>query len=66
MYTKTLALRLKDKIIVSAIRPGWTFTKMGGQEATSTPEESANDIFEFAITKPETGQFWFKGEKYPW
>ncbi len=66
MYTKTLALRLKDKMIVSAVHPGLTRTNMGGQDADLTPEESAQNIFNFAITKPETGQFWFKGEKYNW
>ncbi len=66
MYTKTLAMRLKEKIIVSAVHPGLTRTNMGGQEANISPEESAQDIFNFAVTKPETGQFWFKGERYPW
>ncbi len=66
MYSQILALRLKDKITVSAVRPGWTRTGMGGEEATSTPEKSAGDIFGFAITKPETGQFWLNGKKYPW
>ncbi|MBU4536478.1 SDR family NAD(P)-dependent oxidoreductase [Patescibacteria group bacterium] len=66
MYTRTLALRLKDEIIVSAVHPGWVKTEMGGQEADLTPEESAKDIYNFAITKPETGQFWFKGEKFDW
>ncbi|MCK4918161.1 MAG: SDR family NAD(P)-dependent oxidoreductase [Candidatus Pacebacteria bacterium] len=66
MYTKTLALRLKDKIIVSSVHPGWVKTDMGGQEANLTIKESVENIFNFAITKPETGQFWFKGEKYPW
>ncbi len=66
MYTKTLALRLKDKLMVSAVHPGWTRTNMGGQDANISPEKSAQDIFNFAITQPETGQFWFKGEKYNW
>lgn len=66
MYTRTLALRTKGKIIVSAVHPGWVKTDMGGQEADLTPEQSAQDIFNFAITKPETGQFWFKGENFSW
>ncbi len=39
---------------------------MGGEEADIYPEEAAEDIYELAISNPETGQFWFKGEKFPW
>lgn len=69
MYTRTLAMRLeyeKTGIVVSSIHPGWVKTAMGGSTATTTPEEAAKWIFNFAITHPETGQFWFNGEKYPW
>ena len=66
MYTRTLALRLKDKIIVSSVHPGWVKTDMGGEEADITPEEAAENIYNFAITKPKTGEFWFKGEQMPW
>ncbi|MBU1046814.1 SDR family NAD(P)-dependent oxidoreductase [Patescibacteria group bacterium] len=66
MYTRTLALRLKDKIIVSSVHPGWVKTDMGGDNAIITPEQAAQDIYDFAITKPETGQFWFEGEKFDW
>jgi len=70
MYTRTLALRLKYEdergIVVSSIHPGWVRTDMGGDEAPTTPEEAANDIYELAISHPETGQFWYKGKKYPW
>ena len=69
MYTRTLAVRMaheKTGIIVSSVHPGWVKTDMGGSEAPTTPEEAATDIFKLAISKPETGQFWYKGEKYPW
>lgn len=67
MYTKTLAHRLRDSgITVSSVHPGWTKTDMGGEEADLTPEEAAEGIYKLAISKPETGQFWFKGEKMPW
>lgn len=69
MYTRTLALRLKSEgmnVIVSSVHPGWVKTDMGGAEAPVTPEEAARDIYELAISEPETGQFWYKGEKYPW
>jgi NAD(P)-dependent dehydrogenase (short-subunit alcohol dehydrogenase family) len=66
MYTKTLALRLKGKITVSSIHPGWVKTDMGGPEANMTTEEAAENIFKLAISHPESGQFWFNGEKMPW
>ena len=66
MYMRTLAMRLKN-IKVSSIHPGWTRTEMGGEDAPMTPEEAALHIFETATNKDiETGQFWFKGEKFPW
>lgn len=66
MYTRTLSLRLKDNIIVSSVHPGWVKTDMGGEDADITPEEAAGNIFNFAITSPETGQFWFNGEQIAW
>jgi len=69
MYVRTLAVRLNHEnfdIVVSAIHPGWVKTDMGGEEAPVTPEEAANDIYVLAVSRPETGQFWYKGEKYPW
>ncbi|MCX6716094.1 MAG: SDR family NAD(P)-dependent oxidoreductase [Candidatus Taylorbacteria bacterium] len=69
MYTRTLSNRfIHDgiKITVSSVHPGWVKTDMGGPEASVTPEEAAENIYKLAIERPETGQFWFKGEKYPW
>ena len=69
MYTRTLALRLAHEgssITVSSVHPGWVKTDMGGDEAPMTPQEAAEHIYTLALSKPETGQFWFKGEKYPW
>ncbi len=67
MYTRTLALRLKkDDITVSSVHPGWTKTDMGGEEADITPEEAADGIYSIAVSKPETGGFWFRGERLPW
>jgi len=66
MFTRTLAFRLGDKAIVSAVHPGWIKTDMGGEEADMKPEEAAEDIFKLANSKVETGQFWFKGQKFPW
>ncbi|MDE1975395.1 MAG: SDR family NAD(P)-dependent oxidoreductase [Patescibacteria group bacterium] len=69
MYTRTLAVRMTHEntgIIVSSINPGWVKTDMGGSDAPITPGEAAADIFKLAISCPETGQFWYKGKKYPW
>ena len=69
MYTRTFAIRLKDKILVSSYHPGWVKTDMGGTDADMTPEEASSYAFGLA-TKGfgtiETGQFWFKGEKFAW
>ena len=67
MYTRTLAGRLEDKgIRVSSVHPGWVKTDMGGPDAEMEPAEAAEHIFRLAISQVETGQFWHKGEKFPW
>jgi len=67
MYMRTLALRLKGSgPVVSSVHPGWVKTAMGGAEADLTPAEAAEYIYQFAITRPETGFFWFKGKTLPW
>ncbi len=67
MYTKTLAMRLEDKkIIVASIHPGWVKTDMGGIDAALEPEEAAEEVYQRIISLKETGQFWFKQEKFPW
>lgn len=67
MYTRTLALELKDRgITVSSVHPGWTKTDMGGEEADLTPEQAAEGIYQLAVSRPESGGFWFAGERLPW
>jgi NAD(P)-dependent dehydrogenase (short-subunit alcohol dehydrogenase family) len=69
MYARTLAARLTHEryaIIVSCVHPGWVRTSMGGDEAPTSPEEAASDIFKLATSQPETGQFWYKGKKHQW
>lgn len=66
MYTRTLAVRLNGMVTVSSVHPGWVKTDMGGSDADREPEEAAEDIFKLANSHVETGQFWFKGEKFPW
>ncbi|MFZ1988007.1 MAG: SDR family NAD(P)-dependent oxidoreductase [Minisyncoccia bacterium] len=67
MYMRTLAMRLTDSgYTVSSVHPGWVRTDMGGMDADLSPEEAAADIYDFAITRPETGFFWFKSKKIDW
>ncbi len=66
MFTRLLSIREANKFIVSSVHPGWVKTDMGGEEADIYPEEAAEDIYKLAISNPESGQFWFKGEKFPW
>jgi NAD(P)-dependent dehydrogenase (short-subunit alcohol dehydrogenase family) len=56
----------KTGIIVSSVHPGWVKTNMGGDDAPTTAEEAAEQIFKLAVSRPETGQFWYNGNKYPW
>ena len=67
MFTSYLAFRLKGKITVSSIHPGRVKTGLGNWEGEMEPEEAAGYIYATA-TKPglESGQFWYKGEKFPW
>lgn len=66
MFTRILALRLKRKATVSSVHPGWVRTDMGGADADMEPTEAAEHIFKLACSKVESGQFWFKGKKFPW
>jgi NAD(P)-dependent dehydrogenase (short-subunit alcohol dehydrogenase family) len=67
MYTRTLATKLaKNKIMSASIHPGWVKTDMGGDEADLEPEAAADDIYKRIVTLAETGQFWFKQDKFPW
>ncbi|MEK7583506.1 MAG: SDR family NAD(P)-dependent oxidoreductase [Patescibacteria group bacterium] len=66
MFTRTLSLRLQDRITVSSVHPGAVLSGMAAADADMSPEEAARYIYELAISKPKTGQFWFKGEPFPW
>lgn len=65
MYTRTLALQLKD-VTVSSVHPGWVKTEMGGKEADITAEEAAEGIYNIATSTRPTGEFWFQDEQVPW
>jgi len=69
MYTKVLAATLKNEgsnVVVSSVHPGWVQTDMGGPKAKMTADEAAEHIFNLAISRPETGGFWHKGERREW
>jgi len=61
MYTKILTNRLKDKIRVASIHPGWvktTIIKSNLKNGRLTPEQSADNIFEFLTNEFDSGTFW--------
>ena len=69
MYTCTLALRMsreKPGVVVSSVHPGWVKTDMGGEDADMSPSQAADGIYNTAISRPESGGFWFSGERVPW
>ena len=66
MFTRVLSLQLKDQAIVSSVHPGAVKSELAGSDADMEPEEAAKYIYDLAVSKPETGQFWFKGKKFPW
>ena len=66
MCTRQLAARLAGKVTVSCAHPGYVKTDMNEGDGEISPEESADDLYSLSMSKVETGQFWFKGEKFPW
>ena len=61
MYTKILTNRLKDKIKVASIHPGWvktTIIESNLKNGRLTPEQSADNIFEFLTNEFDSGMFW--------
>lgn len=67
MYTVTLAKRLEPRgVVVSSVHPGWVRTDMGGADAELTPAEAAEGIFGVAVSRPQTGGFWYRGEQISW
>ncbi len=62
-----MSYQLRDKgVTVSSLDPGWVRTDMGGEDAPINPEEVAEEIFDLASRKVETGQFWLHGKKRSW
>ena len=59
MYAVMLSERLvKRNIRVTALHPGWVQTRMGGQKAPTTIEQSVNGIYKAITENTETGKFW--------
>lgn len=61
MYTKILTNRLKDKVKVASVHPGWVKTSIRESNlvnGTLTPEESAEKIYDFISGDFESGTFW--------
>ena len=61
MYTKILTNRLKDKIKIAAIHPGWVKTEIiesNMKNGRLTPVESAENMFRFIDSNFESGTFW--------
>lgn len=59
MYAVILAQRLADKnITVTPLHPGWVQTRMGGESAPVTIEQSVDGIYKALTENTETGKFW--------
>lgn len=59
MYVVILATRLMEKsILVSGVHPGWVQTKLGGDQAPLTIDQSADGIFDSMFLNKETGKIW--------
>ena len=61
MYTKILSNRLKGKIKVASIHPGWvktTIVESNMKNGRLTPEESANNIYNFIKSNFNNGTYW--------
>lgn len=61
MYTRILSNRLKDKIKVAAIHPGYvktTILESNLKNGRLTPKQSADNIFDFISSEFKSGTFW--------
>ena len=59
MYAAMLATRLADQHIrVTPLHPGWVQTKLGGDQAPTTPAQAAAGIYQAVVSAPATGQFY--------
>jgi NAD(P)-dependent dehydrogenase (short-subunit alcohol dehydrogenase family) len=59
VYAVMLSQRLTGKDIkVTPLHPGWVQTRMGGESAPVTIEDSVNGIYKAITENTETGKFW--------
>lgn len=59
MYAAILAERVAERdIAVTPMHPGWVQTRMGGDSAPFTTEQSAEGLFRGIQARPESGKFW--------
>ena len=68
MLKKNMALEF-PKMVCCVIHPGWVKTRMGGDNAPTTVEESCKGIYKLCQEldlKDSGGFFNFKGEERPW
>jgi len=59
IYSVMLSQRLADKRIrVTPLHPGWVQTRMGGETAPVTLDQSVNGIYKAITENTGTGKFW--------
>jgi NAD(P)-dependent dehydrogenase (short-subunit alcohol dehydrogenase family) len=59
VYAIMLSKRLEvQNIRVTPLHPGWVQTRMGGETAPVTIEDSVNGIYKAITENTETGKFW--------
>jgi NAD(P)-dependent dehydrogenase (short-subunit alcohol dehydrogenase family) len=59
VYAVMLSERLAGQDIkVTPLHPGWVQTRMGGETAPVTIEDSVNGIYKAITENKETGKFW--------
>jgi len=70
MMNKSLALELADEGFTCVVmHPGWVRTRMGGEQAPVSPEQSVSGLLDViaGLGTPDNGKFYdFQGEEIPW
>lgn len=70
MLTRVLSYDLRaDGIVVVTTHPGWVQTRMGGEGATITPDQSASGLITLAdrITMDDSNKFYtWEGHEHSW